>query len=393
MRSWQGIRAAGFAALVGLAVVMVGPSLAVAAAEEDGAPVNAGEVRLTKEQSDLIELKTAAAKPGAVTVDLVLNGEVTANQDRTVTVLPRTAGVVREVPKRLGERVRAGETLAFIESREIAEAQAAYLTARSKAALAQNRLAREESLWKKKITSEQEYLAAKQAATEATIEVSAAERKLALLGVDPKTVSEAAPGKSGSVVRVHVTAPFDGTLIEKKVAVGDQVSPDTPLFRLANLETVWVIGSVFEKDMGRVALGQTASVTLKAYPDRRFDGPVTWISDVLDEKTRTLRIRVELANPERLLKPGSFARVAIKIASKQEALVVPPAAVQRQKDETIVFVDAGDGLFKRREVKIGTRSPQAVEILEGLDAGETVVTDGSFLLKAELEKSSFAEAD
>ena len=358
-------------------------------AEEKGNP---GEVKLTESQMRLIELKVEPAAPGKVAHDLVLNGEVTADQDRTAEVLPRTAGIVREVKGRLGDTVRAGAPLATIESSGAAEAEAAYLAAQSKAGLARAQAAREEGLWRKGISSQQDYQVARQAAAQADIEVRASERKLQLLGLDPKaTEGQSAAGRGP--VRLTVAAPFDGTLIERRVAVGDQVTESSPLFRLANLDKVWAIASVFERDIGRLAVGQAAKVTLAAYPGRQFDGAVTWISDVLDDKTRTLKIRVELENTERLLRPGSFARVAVTPTDQQSGLVVPAAAVQRQKDQSIVFVQDGEGVFKAREVKVGERSRDAVAIIDGLQPGEQVVTNGAFALLSEVGKSAFAGAD
>ena len=359
------------------------------AAEEGRTP---GEVKLTGSQMRLIDLKVEAAEPGRVVNDLVLNGEVTADQDRTVEVLPRTSGIVREVKGRLGDTVRAGAPLAVIESSGAAEAEAAYLSAQSKAALARAQAAREEGLWRKGISAQQDYQVARQAAAQADIEMRAAERKLQLLGLDPKAAGDLAAAARGPV-RLTIAAPLDGTLIERRVAAGDQVTEASPLFRLANLEKVWVMASVFEKDMGRVAVGQPAKVSLAAYPGRQFEGEVTWISDVLDEKTRTLKIRVELDNGERMLKPGSFARVAVTPADQRSGIIVPAGAVQRQKDQSVVFVEAGDGVFKSRDVTVGERSRDAVSIVDGLKPGERVVTNGAFALLSELGKSAFAGGD
>lgn len=351
----------------------------------------AGEVRLTANQINLIGLKTAIVEQKPVTTDLLLNAEIAPNQDRIVQVLPKTAGVVRELKKDLGDRVQENELLAVIDSRDLAEAVAAYLGARSKADLAQNQFQREESLWKKKVSAEQDYLTAKQAAMEAVIDVRAAEQKLVLLGLDPATAVAQPP--AGGAIPVPVTAPFDGTIIEKRIAIGDQVNDQSPLFRIANLDRVWVIANVFEKDLRRVAIGQPATVTVRAYPERKFAGKITWISEVIDESTRTLKVRVELDNRERLLKPGSFAHVSLSIVAQESGVTVPASAVQRQKSESIVFIDVGGGLYERRAVKLGARSPETVEVIEGLRPGETVVTSGSFLLKSELEKSSFGEGD
>ena len=150
---------------------------------------------------------------------------------------------------------------------------------------------------------------------------------------------------------------------------------------------------MFERDIGRIAIGQTASVTVPAYPGRQFEGKVTWIADVLDEKTRTLKIRIDLSNADRLLKPGSFARVTVTSSDPQDALLVPTDAIQQQGNETIVFVDEGNGLFKRQVVQVGARTRDAAAIVGGLQEGQKVVTNGAFALLSELEKSSFAGGD
>jgi cobalt-zinc-cadmium efflux system membrane fusion protein len=245
-----------------------------------------GEVRLTQSQIRLIELATEPAQPGTISPELLLNGEVIPDQNRVVDVLPRSAGIVRDVPRHLGDTVSTGDTLAVIESSAIAEAEANYLTARSKLALMQAQAAREASLRAKKITSEQEYQVARQAAEQAAVELRTTERKLTLLGLDPGSAGQV---PTGIATRMPVKAPIDGTLIERRVNVGDQVSDTTALFRLANLDHVWVIASVFARDIGKVTVDQPASVIVEGYPERRFEGKVTWVSDVVDEKTRTLR--------------------------------------------------------------------------------------------------------
>ena len=361
------------------------PQMALAAAEAEKTP----EINLTVEQQKLIDLKTEFVSRGTVSVDLVLNGEVSANQDRTVIVMPKAPGLIREVGKRLGDRVRAGEALATIESPSLSEAQAAYLTARSKANLAQAQLGREEGLWRKKISSEQDYLLAKQAVAETTIDLNAAQRKLSLLGVDLKSITDS-PTDQNARTHIPLIAPIEGTVIEKKISAGDQVTTETAAFCVANLTTVWIIASVFEKDIKHIQIGQDASVTLKSYPDRQFEGHVSWISDVMDEKTRTLKIRVELGNPDFLLKPGAYGRVTLSVPVKEDAVIVPFDAVQRHGRDHVVFVSAGEGKYLPREVKLGARSQKVAEVVEGLEPGAIVVTDGSFLLKSELEKENFA---
>lgn len=365
-------------------LLALAPRVGIAA--EDPVP---GEVRLTESQVRLIELTTAPAKPGTVSPELTLNGEVAADGNRILDILPRVAGIVREVPRQLGDTVQANDILAVVESAGIADAEANYLTARSKAGLAAAQAAREAGLRRKGISSEQDNQVARQAADQAAVELRAAERKLVLLGIEPAAVGQGATRGSDTVA---IRAPFAGTLIERHVTVGDQVGETTPVFRLANLDRVWVIASVFARDVGKVATGQPAAVVLEGYGDRRFEGAVTWISDIVDDKTRTVKLRIELDNADRTLRPGSYARVTIT-ARTGTVLTVPASAVQRQGDQSFVFVTDEAGVFRKRDVTLGGRTRDSVEVVQCLQAGETVVTSGAFALRSELEKSAFAGED
>lgn len=348
-----------------------------------------GEVTLTDAQVKLGEIRSVAVSTGEIGAELRLNGTVSLDQDRVAEIVPRVPGVVREVRAQLGDEVRAGDVLTVIQSRELADAAAEFLAARERLALAQARFAREADLRAKRISAEQEFLEAKQALAEARIEQRSAEQKLRALGFSSDELQALLQRSDEALTRYSVTAPFAGTVIEKHVTQGEQVDTGTAIFRIAQLDKVWVIASVYPKDLGRVAVGQLATVTVQAYPDRTFSGKVTWIASTIDERTRTLPIRVEIDNRERLLKPGLFARVAVVAGAKRNALVIPLPAVQRQKGEAVVFVEEGKGRYARREVSLGVRSGGAVEVIAGLDEGERVVTDGAFLLKSELEKAGF----
>lgn len=348
-----------------------------------------GEVTLTDAQVKLGEIRSVAASTGEIGTELRLNGTVSLNQDRVAEIVPRVPGAVREVRAQLGDEVRAGDVLAVVQSRELADAAAEFLAARERLALAQDRFAREADLRAKRISAEQEFLEAKQALAEARIEQRSAEQKLRALGFSSDELQALLQRSDDALTRYSVTAPFAGTVIEKHVAQGEQVDTGTAIFRIAQLDKVWVIASVYPKDLGRVAVGQLASVTVQAYPDRAFSGKVTWIASTIDERTRTLPIRVEIDNRERLLKPGLFARVAVVTGARKNALVIPLPAVQRQKGEDVVFVEEGQGRYARREVTLGVRSGGAVEVIAGLNEGERVVTDGAFLLKSEIEKAGF----
>ena len=228
----------------------------------------------------------------------------------------------------------------------------------------------------------------KRAVRSADLSLGAAERNLHLLGLDQSAILAIADrnGNHESLSLYTVTAPFSGTIVEKHATVGEQVGDDKELFTIADIETVWVIASVFEKDIASVRKGQSATVTVKAHPGRLFEGTVKWIGDAIEQRSRTLKIRVDVSNGEQLLKPGMFARIALMIGAGKKALVVPSSSIQQSKGENIVFVALGSGRFERREVLIGERASGVVEVLSGLRDGEEVVTRGNFVLKAELEK-------
>ncbi len=377
------MRATAFIALA----LAAATSVATASAEQP--EKQAAVVKLSQEQRTLIELKVEPARPGRVSAAIVLNGEITADQERSVSVASRVAGIVRDVPARVGDRVRAGATLAVMESAAGAEAEAAYAAARSKLGLADAQAAREQALFGKRVSSQQDLQVARQAAAQAAIALREADRKMRLLGLDPGSHGRPSAG----AVRLAVTAPFDGTLIDRKVAAGDQVSEGAPLFQLADLDRVWVVAAAYERDIAQLRVGQPAEVALAAYPGRTFHGRLAWISDVIDERSRTLSIRVELENAERLLRPGSFAQVSVVAPQAPGTLVLPVDAVLREKADHIVFVQSGDDEFQRREVKLGGHSAEAVEIVSGLKPGELVVTNGAFALLSELLKSSFGGDD
>lgn len=233
----------------------------------------------------------------------------------------------------------------------------------------------------------------KRAVRSAELALGAAERNLHLLGLDQYAIHAIAErnGNHESLALYTVTAPFSGTIVEKHAAVGEQVGEDRDLFTIADIETVWVIASVYEKDIASIREGQSATVTVKARPGRQFDGTVKWIGDTIEQRSRTLKIRIEVHNGGQLLKPGMFARIALKVGSGKKALVVPSSSIQQSKGENIVFVALGQGKFEKREVRTGMRSSSGVEILSGLRDGDRVVTSGNFILKSELEKAGVGD--
>lgn len=178
-------------------------------------------------------------------------------------------------------------------------------------------------------------------------------------------------------------SPVAGIVTEKKAVQGMRFMPGDALYQVTNLSSVWVIADVFEQDIGLVKPGTKASVRINAYPDKVFTGSITYVYPTLTAETRTVPVRVELANPGGLLKPGMFAQVELPATSKGAVLTVPTSAVIDSGTRQIVLVQLQEGRFEPRDVKVGARSEDRIEIIEGVRDGEMVVVAANFLIDAE----------
>ncbi len=190
-------------------------------------------------------------------------------------------------------------------------------------------------------------------------------------------------GSHGASARVTYSAPVTGVVLEKKAVEGMRFEAGTPLYRIADLSTVWVMADVYEQDIARIRVGQPVHVTIDAFPDKTFEARVAFIYPSLDSATRTTPIRVTLANPGGLLRPGMFAHVDVTTGGGTPRLTVPASAVIDDGSRQVVLLDLGDGRFKPKAVKLGQRGTDDVEILDGLNAGDRVVTSANFLIDSE----------
>ena len=349
-----------------------------------------GVVMLSEAALERIELATgpAAVRPLAETVSTT--GEVGFDERRIARVAPRLAGRLHRVDAELGARVDAGQVLAVVDSVVLGEAKAEALRARAHYGVAEERHRRERELFADRIVSEQEVLEAEAAAREARADLVAAEQTLRLYGLSDDDI--AGLEENGASASLHpVYAPFAGRVVEKHAVRGELVDPSHRLFTVADLSTVWIWIDVYERDLRRVTPGDPVDVRLDAWPEETFAGRLVYLGDRVHRETRTVRARVDLANPEGRLRPGMFARVRMEsdgggsggAARAREALTVPETSLQRHDDGSVVFLARGGGRFERREVETGRRSGGFVEILSGLEPGDEVVTRGAFLLESQ----------
>jgi cobalt-zinc-cadmium efflux system membrane fusion protein len=340
-----------------------------------------GRIKLGPAALANAKLGIRTAGPGKVAISLSLPGEVALNAEHVAHVTPRVAGSVREVKKQLGDSVKKGDVLAVLESRELAEMQRDFLAAKERLELAETNFKRQEQLWQEKISAEKDYLSAKQALAEAKIEHRAASQKLAA-GAGPKSAG-------GGLV---LTAPLDGTIIEKHAVVGEVLSDDRLAFVVADLSTLWVNVTVYAKDLSKVRLGQRAVVRAEGIAEPAL-GELTYIDRVVGEQTRSAIARIVLTAPKPEWRAGLFVTADVSVEEVEAPVVVSYEAVQRVNGESVVFVQDGDA-FVTRKVKTGRQGVARegarellIEIVQGVAAGTQYVAENSFLLKAELGKS------
>jgi cobalt-zinc-cadmium efflux system membrane fusion protein len=328
-------------------------------------------------------IELAAAGGGDLEQTLTLPGEIVLNADKVAHIVPRVAGIVRRVDKNLGDDVQAGEVMAILESRELAEAKAAYLAAQQRLALAEANLKSAEELHAKKIMPDLEFLAIQKAKAEAEIEFKSADNKLHALGIVEEQLEEMS-NHTASLAMYELRAPFAGTVVEKHCALGEVLSGEMDAFVLADLSTVWAKITVYTQDMGRVRMGQAVQIRADGL-GTTATGTVCYMAPVANEVTRTVYARVDLPNPDRQWRPGTFVTAFVVLDRQAVPVVVPIDALQRVKSDSVVFVAEGEG-FEPRTVQLGRINGTHVEITDGLKPGERYVVNGAVVLKAELGK-------
>lgn len=330
-------------------------------------------------------IETVAVSRVRLARDVELVGSVGFAADHYAQVGPLIAGRLVSLKRGVGDKVKVGDVLAELESAEVGQAQAAYLTARAASAAAHTNLRRERELAERHVSSAREReLAEAQAATEQA-NLAAATQRLRTLGLRPEDIREIE--RSANPGRVPLLTPIAGTVLKREVTLGQAVQPATDAFSVADLSRLWVLLDLFEKDLPYVHVGQKATLRTEVYPGKTFPAHVALVGHVIDEKTRTAPVRIEFDNESELFRPGQFVTATLHgdpSRAMNEVLAVPRSAVLTIEGKPLLFVAADDGGFSRRPIELGGSGGGFVEVKTGITAGERVAVDGSFLLKSEL---------
>lgn len=345
-------------------------------------------VRLDPQVIADAKIRTAPAtlEPLAPTIDLP--GELASDPDKTARVSALVAGRLDSVSFKEGQQVKKGDVLAVIEVPELGKAKAAFAATQAKAVAARSNADRLQALSEKRLAGDQEVRGAQAEAAALEAEARAAEGQLRALGTGT------AGGVAGS--QLAIRAPVSGVVISRDALVGQPVTAEQAIATIADLDEVWFLARVFEKDLGEVHVAAPAEVQLNAYPDERFHGTVEYLGKQIDPAARTVTARIRLANRDDLLRIGLFgiARVGTaKAIAPASVLVIPRDAVTEIGGKPVVFVQQPDGDFDVHGVILGDDALGKVQVVSGLRAGEPVVVDGVFTLKSAVLKSTMSEGD
>ena len=296
------------------------------------------------------------------------------------------AGHLEDIRFKEGGTVKKGDLLATLRVPDLGRLRGTYAATAAKAQTARANAARQKSLLDQRLTSEQAWLDAKTEADALDAEANALAVQLGAMGA----------GAGGGGFLLSVRAPVGGVILSRDAVVGQPVTTEQVLATIADLEEVWFLGRVFEKDLGRLAEKSPAEVTLNAYPKDQFSGELEYLGKQIDPVARTLTARIRLVNREQKLRVGLFgvARIGLAQCEKREpALLVPRTAIVEIAGKRVVFVEEPDGDYEVHEITLGDAALGKVEVVAGLREGEKVVVEGAFTLKSAVMKSSLAEEE
>jgi len=361
--------------------------------DESPQPATAGgeKLTLTPEQMRTVQLKveTVGERLSSEATGQIATGVIQANTYKETPVVSLVGGIVRSVGAELGQNVRRGQRVAVVFSNELAEAQSRYLTAVATLDEHHRHHLRTIKLVEIGAASRQDLETATSQYREAESNLANLRQKLLLLGMTAKRI-DSLNSTSQISSEVTVPSPSSGTVTSRTVNSGEVIEANKELMRVTDLSTVWVVGQVYEKDLATVRVGSGANVTSDAYPSRVFRGRVSYVDPKLDPATRTAQVRIDLANPGQMFKIGMYVNVAFAGlgAAEKTMPMIPKDAVQAIGNQQYVFgATEKPNEFLLRQVKLAPESNGFYPVIEGLNVGDRIVTDGSFMLRAEWLKS------
>jgi membrane fusion protein, heavy metal efflux system len=356
-----------------------------------GAITRAEIVKLSAEQIAAAHIEVAPVGPGNLLRTVRVPGNVMMDPDLIGHVPAKVIGTVVELRKRLGDTVQKGEIVAYLESREVADAKSEFLTAGANLDLQTNLFERERTLFEKKISAEQQYLRAENAFAVSKLRHDLARQKLSALDVDEAEIAELSKQPVANLRRYALRSPIGGRVIERRVDLGAPVGGDQQekeIYVIADMSSVWVELIASAPDLALLKEGD--SIAVEDSTHAKAIGKAIFISPLMTKDTRTTRVIVSLDNADGRWRPGSFVSASIPIDRRAVGLLLPRSSLQKIDGKLTAFVRNSEG-FEARAVQTGAITEDAVEVVAGLKPGEIVAVLNTFVLKSDLGKAKADE--
>src|SRR5262249_13319329 len=357
--------------------------LDTAAHTEEGAQaatrkIGSSDTSFQLEEAMLSQVKTEELQEQPISMLLMKTGKVQFNEDHMARILAPVNGQVLQLKIKVGDIVHQGETLFFMKSREVAAAVTEHLESHKDLDLAEKTFTMTKDLFEHQAASRISLQQAESEVAKESARVARNEEALRVLGVDVHESDSYGDMSS----RIPIKTPLSGTVIERHLTEGQFVQPDSnPLLTIADLSSVWVLADIFERDLHRVQVGQKAEVGTEAYPENQFLARVSYISEVIDPATRTVKVRFLVSNPGPKLKPEMFASVKLFWDESVRGLTVPVKAVFTESGRNFVYVRVNNREFARRQVEIAPDGTARLRVSSGLKVGDKIVSEGAVLLR------------
>lgn len=341
-------------------------------------------LRFTTSQMQNMELEIKSAGPGELFLNLSARGKIILRPDYLAHIIPKVSGIALAANKNVGSFTRENEILAILESQEMADMKANFLSALSKEKLAASALEREKKLYQERVSSEQDYLHAKSAYEESVIHTELAKQKLQAFGLNEKDIDILAQNNTADLRLYYIRSPLDGTIIMRHITKGEFIENNTVIYEIADLSSVLVEIGIYPKDLYQVKEGQIVEVILPR-EEKIAEAHLIYVSPIIAEDTIAATALAELNNSQGFWKPGMFVTVKIAMGKKTFPIVIAKTAIQSSDNTHFVFIVSEEGLEKRL-ITLGAQDDKNIEVTSGLKPGEKYVSNKAFLLKAELGK-------
>lgn len=348
------------------------------------------EITLSEEVKNQIDLKTVQVEEQPIASTLEAMGKVLAPNDRKAIVGHAFTARIVKLHVSVGDWVKPSQPLVTLESEEVGDAKADFFKARTDYDLAKINFNREERLYQKDIGAKKDYLEMRARFQIARANLDSSEKKLLILGFSKEQINGLIDQHNITPL-ITIRAPISGRVIRNNAVLGAMIDQSTEIMVIMDPTVLWIDAEIFEKDLSKISINQKVQIGVPAFPDETFCGRIHYIGDVVNPTTRTITVRTQVENLGFRLKPGMFADISILMEKKNQALTVPVSAILDDGPDRIVFIQRG-GHYIMRRVAVGAKHNNHVEILEGLEAGDRVVTRGNYQLRSRLKEAGIKQA-